>query len=337
MGIGLKVPVRDAEKVKRKLLEIDAFQKGMKVKHRGDFVIFPLKREVRLGERYRVVPEEFAEIERKGFEDCLRGFLDAEELRKVHRSFDIIGDIAIIEVPDELERHEKRIAECLASAHKNVKGVFKKAGAVKGELRTRELKHLWGRRNTTTLHREHGCLFKVDVAGVYFSPRLAYERQRILQQVTDGEVIVDFFAGVGPFSILLAKKRDVKVYAIDSNPRAYELLKENILLNRVTDRVIPLLGDCRQVSPRGVSRAVMNLPLHSHEYLDLAFDVVKRGVIHFYTVSREDDLYGSKVRLVLETAKEKNRKATILNRRVVRPYAPRRYHVVLDVKVEERT
>ncbi len=335
MGIGLKVPVKDAEKVKKKLLEIDAFRKGRKVKHEGGFVIFPLKRHVPLGREYPVVREEFEEIGRKSFNDYLQEFLDAEDMRKVHRSFDIIGHIAIIEVPEELRRHEKRIAKSLALAHRNIKGVFKKAGAVKGELRTRKLKHLWGRKTTATIHREHGCLFKVDVARVYFSPRLAHERQRILHQVVDGERIVDFFAGVGPFSILLAKNRDVKVHAIDSNPAAYELLKENILLNKVEDRVIPLLGDCRKVSPRDANRAIMNLPLRSPRYLDLAFDVVREGVIHFYTISGEEDLYGSKVGLVMKTAEEKNRKATIMNRRVVRPYAPRRYHVVLDIKVEE--
>lgn len=335
MGIGLKVPVKDAEEVKKKLLSTGAFYKGRKVKHHKNFVVFPLRRRIYLGDEYQIVEEDFPKVGRKSFKEYLQEFLDSEELRKVHRSFDIIGDLAIIEVPDELWIHEKRIAESLAKAHKNIQGVYKKAGAVKGGLRTRKLKHLWGRKDTVTLHREHGCLFRVDIAGVYFSPRLAYERQRILRQVRDEEVIVDFFAGVGPFSILLAKNRDVKVYAIDSNPRAYELLKENILLNKVVDKVIALLGDCRQVAPAEADRAIMNLPLHSHKYLDLAFDVVKDGVIHFYTVSPEEDLFTSKEEFVMEVAEEKNRKATILNRKVVRPYAPRRHHIVLDVSVED--
>lgn len=336
MGVGIKVPVKHAEEVKKKLLAMDVFHKGMKVKHQGGYVIFPLKKKVRLGDEYRIVEEEFTDIGRKGFREYLQEFLDDEEIKKVHRSFDIIGDIAIIEVPDELAEHEARIAESLARAHKNIRGVFKKAGAVRGEMRTRELRHLWGRKNTATIHREHGCLYKVDVAKVYFSPRLAYERQRILRHARDGEVIVDFFAGVGPFSILLAKNRDVTVYAIDANPEAYTLLKENILLNRVADRVTALLGDCRHISPREADRVIMNLPLHSQEFLDLAFDVVKKGVIHFYSVSCGEDLYTSKERLFREVAEEKNRKAIILNRRVIRPYAPYKYHIVLDIAVEEK-
>jgi tRNA (guanine37-N1)-methyltransferase len=336
MGKGIKVPVREAEKVKNKLLTLDAFDKGRKVEHMENFVIFPLKTEVDLGDKYELVEGDFKEIRKKSFKDNLREFLGAEELKKVHRSFDIIGDIAVIDIPPELIKYESRIAKSLALAHKNIKGVFKKAGAVEGKARTRRFKHLWGEKGTLTFHREHGCLYKVDIAKVYFSPRLAYERQRVHEQVRDGEVIVDLFAGVGPFSILLAKRRRVKVYAIDSNSSAYELLKENIFLNKVANKVIPLLGDCRQMSPKGASRVIMNLPLHSDKYLDLAFNVMDEGVIHFYTISPEDDLYSVKRRLVQRVAEEKNKKATILNKRVVRHYSPRRYHVVLDVAVEEK-
>jgi tRNA (guanine37-N1)-methyltransferase len=285
---------------------------------------------------YEVVEEEFDELRRYKFEDYLRAFLSEKQLDTVRHSFDTIGSIAIIEVPEELIPYEKKIAESLAKAHKNIKGVFKKTGAVKGMERTRELVHLWGSSSTVTLHREHGCRYRLDIARVYFSPRLSYERQRILEQVKDGEVIVDLFAGVGPFSILLAKYRNVKIYAIDANPAAYEYLKENILLNRVGDKVIPLLGDCHEVAPRSTAdRVIMNLPKSSDEYLDLALDVVKKGVVHFYSVSPEDDLYDSKIKLIAALAEEKNRKVRVINKRVVRPYSPYNYHVVIDIEVED--
>lgn len=333
MGIGIKVPVKEAEKVKNELLASGVFYKGMKVKRGKDYVIFPLRREVDLGIGYELVEEDFESEHRKTFKDYLRGFLSDSDLQKVHRSFDIIGDLAIIMIPPELNEYERDIAESLAKAHKNIRGVFKKAGPIKGESRTRELIHLWGRESTVTLHREHGCLYKVDIARVYFSPRLAYERMRILEQVKNGEMIVDFFAGIGPFSVLIGKRRRVKVCAIDSNPAAYELLKENILLNKVVDRVIPILGDCREVSPEKADRVIMNLPMHSHEFLDLAFKVVKKGMIHFYTISAEENLYKSREKLVQEIADELGRNVHILNRRVVRNYSPRRYHIVLDIRV----
>ncbi len=336
--LGLKVIARDAEKAKRKLLELNALDETKKVRREGSYVIFPI-----VGEREIKSPVPGCEVvaldfeplaKRKKLDDYLRNFLTAEEVGNIRHSFDTIGDIAIIEVPDELEKHEVEIAEALLGAQKNVKSVFKKGGEVKDETRTRELKFLAGEERTETIYREHGCRYKLDVARVYFSPRLSHERYRVLEQTKDGETIVDMFAGIGPFSILLAKYRDVKVHAIDINPVAVEYLKENIRLNKVADKVKPVLGDCRVVAPRGIAdRAIMNLPKSSSDFLDLALDIVKGGVIHFYAISPEDDLYDSMIALIQEVARAKNREFAVLAKRIVRPYAPRRYHVAIDILI----
>ncbi len=200
--------------------------------------------------------------------------------------------------------------------------------------RVRELKFLAGENRTETFYKEHGCRFRLDVAKVYFSPRLSHERERILAQTKDGEIVVDLFAGVGPFSILLAKHRDVKVYAIDINPAAIDYLKWNIALNKLEGRVVPLLGDAREVAPRNVAtRVIMNLPKSSAQFLDLAFETIKQGTIHFYTISPEQDLYNSKIEFIKKVAEEKNKQVEIINKRIVRPYSPYHYHVVIDVKV----
>ena len=80
-----------------------------------------------------------------------------------------------------------------------------------------------------TIHREYGCRYKVDLAKAYFTPRLSTERSRILSWIKEGDTIIDMFAGVGPYSILLAKsKKPSNVIAIDKNPDAVYYLKENI-------------------------------------------------------------------------------------------------------------
>ena len=67
--------------------------------------------------------------------------------------------------------------------------------------------------------------------------------------VQSGETVVDLFAGVGPFSVLIAKRNpERKVYAVDINPEAVELLKVNARVNRVENRVFPILGDARQIA-----------------------------------------------------------------------------------------
>lgn len=334
--LGVKAAVKDAERVRRELVKLDAFNSGLKIRREKNFVVLPVKIEkIKELQKFKTLEVDFeAQETRKKFSDYLGEFLSPGEIQLVRTSFDIVGDIVIIEIPEELEKHERRLAESLMLAHRSIKTVFKKGSEIRGEERVRELKFLAGENKTETLYKEHGCRFKVDVSKVYFSPRLSYERQRILEQVKDGEVIVDLFAGVGPFSILLAKYRDVKAYAIDINPVAFGYLKENIRLNKVEDRVMPLLGDAREAAPRNAaSRVIMNLPKSADRYLDLAFDILKEGVVHFYAISPEQDLYDSKAEFIKKIAKEKNRKATILNKRIVRPYSPRNYHIVMDVGV----
>ena len=331
--LGVRVPAKDAQRVKRELKEAGALDTSKKAARDGDFVIFPVKGEV---EGHDTVETEF-----KGFrghrklKDVLSEHLTPEEISLAKRAFDTIGDIAIIEVPPELEAQEKFIAKALTEAHKNIRSVYKKSGDIRGEQRTRELKFLYGEERTETLHKEHRMKLKLDISKTYFSPRLSAERERILSQTKDGEVVVDLFAGIGPFSILLAKNRDLKAYAIDTNPHAFEYLKENIRINKVGDRVVPLLGDCRQVAPKGAAtRVIMNLPKSSDEFLGLAFDTVKEGIVHYYAISPEEDLYESKIDFIKKVAEKKRKKIEILNRKIVRPYSPYNYHIAIDIGVK---
>lgn len=331
--LGVRVPARDAQKVLRKLKEAGTFDTSKRAKRDADFVIFPITAEV---PGFETVEADFEELKKhRKFRDVLREQLTKEELTLAKRAFDTIGDIAIIEVPGELEKHEQVIAKALLEAHKNIRAVYKKSGDISGEERVRALKFLYGEEGAETVYKEHGMKLRLDIGRVYFSPRLSAERERILSQTKDGEVVVDLFAGIGPFSILLAKNRDVKVHAIDVNEHAFEYLKENIRINKVADRVVPLFGGCREVAPIGTAtRVIMNLPKSSSEFLDLAFDVIKEGVIHYYAISREEDLYDSKVDFIKKIAKEKGRAIEILNKKIARPYAPYTYNVVIDIGVE---
>ncbi|MBU2559687.1 class I SAM-dependent methyltransferase family protein [archaeon] len=331
--LGVRVRALDAQRVKRELKESGALDTSKKARREGEFVVFPVLQEV---EGFESIETEFDEFEgHKKFRDVLREKLTEEETALAKRAFDVIGDIAIIEVPQELEKHESTIAKALMGAHNNIRSVYKKSGDISGEERVRELKFLAGEDKTETIYKEHGMNLKLDVSTVYFSPRLSAERERILAQTKSGEVVVDLFAGIGPFAILLAKNRDIKVHAIDVNESAFEYLKENIRINKVADKVTPLLGDCREAAPKGeATRVIMNLPKSSSEFLDTAFDVIKEGVINYYAISREEDLYDSKIDFIEKIAKEKGRIIKIMNKKIVRPYAPYTYHIVIDIGVK---
>ena len=193
---------------------------------------------------------------------------------------ELVGGIAILQEDDPAGAEK-----ILASRPSLHTAVFAK-GEVSGEYRTRELAILAGKPTTRTEVTEHGHRFTVDLAGAYFSARLSTERQRILDQVQEGEVILDMFAGVGPFAITLAAKAAL-VVAADLNPQAIELMLENLAQNRAKN-VLPVLADARRLSavlPWKFDRIVMNLPLAGTEFLPDAFRLCRPGgTIHFYSL-----------------------------------------------------
>jgi tRNA (guanine37-N1)-methyltransferase len=262
-------------------------------------------------------------------------------LASLPQALDVIGDIAIVEIPPELKPHELLIGEAILKTHKNINTVLAKAGAISGTYRTREFTSIAGENKTRTVHREFGCQYHVDVARAYFSPRLSHEHERVASLVQDGETVVDLFAGVGPFSVLIAKRNPtVKVYAIDLNPEAVELLKVNVRVNRVENRVHAMLGDARQLAAtklKGIAdRVIMNLPETAIEFVDAACQAIKPqgGVIHFYAFIRSPDSTENLKQRFSEAVERSGRRAeSFLYAKGIRETAPYESQVVLDAKI----
>jgi len=226
---------------------------------------------------------------RKRLRRTLAEVLSIEDVSKVYNSFDIIGDIAIIKLPPNASEKAQIVAKTIMRIHKNVKTVLLQTSPVAGDFRLRGLIRVAGENKTSTIHREFGCLFAVDVAQAYFSPRLAHERMRIAHLVEPNETIVNMFAGVGCFSIIIAKhSRALKVFSIDVNAAAFQFMQKNIRLNRVYDKVIPLLGDAKEIVDRRLlrtaDRVLMPLPEKALDYLPYAVSALKAsgGWIHYY-------------------------------------------------------
>lgn len=349
----LRVPKALGEKAIRLVRGLNLFNRELKVRLVEDYLCIPLNNEP--------LPPDIKEIERNlpEFEistykfhahakrplklvDILEETLPPDLLASVSRAIDFVGDIAIIEVPPELEDHKNTIGEAVLKAHKRVGSVLAKSGAVEGVYRLREFEVIAGAEKTATIHREHGCIYHVDLTKVYFSPRLSHEHNRVALKVKEGETVIDMFAGVGPFSILIAKNNEnVKVYAIDINPDAVELLKRNIAANRVEKKVMPILGDVRQVVREQLTgiadRVIMNLPEKAIEYVDVACNAIKSegGIMHYYEFTNAPDpLETVKVRLI-EALRQTNRNVKkVLLARVVRETAPFTWQVVVDVEIQ---
>jgi tRNA (guanine37-N1)-methyltransferase len=277
----------------------------------------------------------------KNLAELLENQLPPHLLTSLPKALDIIGDIAVIEVPPELKTYETLLGEAILKRYRNVRTVLAKAGAISGTYRLRQFNVIAGEPRTTTVHKEFGCAYNVDVAKAYFSPRLSHEHKRVASLVQEGETVVDLFAGVGPFSILIAKTvEDAKVYAVDINPEAVELLKKNVGLNRVQNRVIPILGDAKQIVQDrllgAADRVIMNLPESAFEFVNVACRAVKPagGVVHFYGfVRRPDTLEAMQVRFSEAVQKTGRKVERSLSARAVRETAPYEWQIVLDAKI----
>ncbi|HDN82889.1 MAG TPA: class I SAM-dependent methyltransferase family protein [Candidatus Altiarchaeales archaeon] len=292
----LRVEKINAEKIRRRLIALGLLDENFRVKRNEKWVYFPLMKDLNdLQLPGKII---FLDAEKQGkratsLKDALRNKLNERELKVLHKSFDIVGDIAILDIPEQLKDKEKIIAETLLKLFKNIRVVVKKEGKVDGKFRTRAFSILAGENRTITKHKEHGCIYLLDIEKAYFSPRLGNERLRIANQVKDGEKVLVMFAGIGPYAILIAKKRNAKVYAIELNPNAIEYMKKNVELNKVNVNVIS--GDVREETPKLVAkvgkfdRIIMPLPKGADNFLDVALKAIKNnGIIHFYCFSKDE-------------------------------------------------
>lgn len=238
----------------------------------------------------------------------------------------VIGDILVIK--REIENPESLL---------EIPGVKRvvKLGRIRGLKREPEVDVLFGE-GTETIHKENHCLFKLDVSRIMWSKGNTTERKRIAGLVQEGETVVDLFAGIGYFSIPIAVHSAAdKIYSMEINPMAYDYLCQNISLNKVSGVVEPLLGNCRDLAPRGVAdRVVMGYIGNTHHYLDVALETLKDegGVIHYHESVPDKLKFIRPVKRVKEAAN--GRHVKILNKRIIKQYSPGVYHVVVDALVE---
>jgi len=329
--ICIRVLRKKGEPVRRALLEMDLLDNSLRICTDGESLCLPLIREPHENE-LREIPGGF-ELAEHDFEPQ-KGQLKLEDLLDQVPHFEVIGDIALIE--DDVPEPEK-VAEAIMKIKSNVRTVLAALGPVEGEFRTRRFRTIAGEDKTSTIHREYGCRYYIDLEKAYFTPRLATERSRILAQVREGQTVVDMFAGVGPYSIMIAKKSPgIRVIAIDKNPDAVEFLRRNIELNSVSN-VEAIEGDANLEAGRFSGLAdhvIMNLPHNAHEFLDAAMRLCAPGaIVHYYGITPEDDLFGSSLELIGQAATRAGRTIEVSDTRIVRSYAPHQLNVCTEVKV----
>jgi tRNA (guanine37-N1)-methyltransferase len=267
----------------------------------------------------------------------IEGSLSARELESLVTAYDMVGDIAIITIPEELESRERLIAEAILDSNRKIRVVAKRAGNYGGEFRTIPLQILAGENRKETEVKEFGVRLLVNPETVYYSVRSGNERKRIASLVEEGESVLVLFSGIAPFPLIISKYSQAKsIVGIEKNPQAHGYAVQNLSRNKKLKNIHLYLGDVREVLPTlstTYDRVIMPLPTRGEEFLPSALQVLKSGgSLHFYDMQRLESIAQS-VEKVTYACATLNR--TVISSTITRcgHCAPKIYRICIDAKI----
>lgn len=328
---GVKVTLKDAQRVKRELIDNDCINQSYKPYKTQSHIIFPINF---VPDHLQIVEHNFEKKEEKpNFHDLLT--IPKELINKLPSSQERVGDIMILEIPQDLVAYETNIANAYLKTNKDINTIVKKTDVHHGVFRTRGVEVLAGINTKRTIHKENGVRLAIHLEQTYFSARLSNERMRVAKQVKHDDVLV-MFSGAAPYPLVIWKHAQPKsITGIEINPKAHELAMENLKLNKCT--TIKLYNDdVRNLLPTlgTFDRIIMPLPKTSEEFLPLTLQHCKPGtIIHLYTFLHVNEFETEKDRL--STICERAGRSVVFNKTVpCGQHAPYIYRVCYDITVQ---
>lgn len=340
--LAARVERKNAELLRRRLLEAGVLDRERKIVERRGFVEIPLVNllpQVKRIKGFEIIKQRSAKYykPRLSFEkikQALRPELGEKEINYLKSGWEIVGEILILELPGELENKKHIVGKKFLELFPRVKTVLDRKEII-DEFRKPVVEIIAGSK-TETVHKENYCLFKLDASKVMFSAGNMGERKRMAGISNESEVVVDMFAGIGYFSIPIAKhSRPKKVFSVEKNPVAFGYLKENIKLNKLKN-VEAIFGDCREVAPKNVAdRVIMGYFFDQEKFLPAAANALKeRGVIHYHDLTMKKEI-PSRVEEVRAALRKLECEADLIEKRAVKSYAPMQWHAVFDFEVKK--
>ncbi len=340
----VKVVLRDAEKVKNYLFENTLFDDRFILVRDSQYIYFPVIKKFNsfapdILLSFVVKEDKFRKVEERDLRRILEKKLTKKELEHLKTSFDSVGDIAILEIDDQLLKKEKLIAKTVLALHSNIKTVVKKKGEHKGKLRLQDHVYLAGENKKETLHKENGVVLKLDIDKAYFSVRMANERKRLMEQVRNGETILVMFSGIAPYCCVLSKNTAAKeIYGIELNKVGHKYGLQNIELNHLQN-VTLLQGDVHKVvvlfqkEKKVFDRVLMPLPKGAEDFLFDALAVCKKkGIIHFYDFLHEKE-FDLALKKIEKACKQAKRKYKIISLVKCGQHSPYVFRICVDFQV----
>ncbi len=343
--IGIKVNKDKAQETISKIKEENNFNSRYKIIREKENIIIPIKKITSDLNKNNIVeinnPEKQKEIGLT-YKEILKKKINSKYIDNLPSSYDIVGDIIIINIEDKefLKEYSENLTNSLKKIHPHIKVVLNKAKEHHGTFRTQDLEWIGGENRKETVIQENGCYLKTDVEKVFYSTRLATERKRIASLVLENETIGVFFAGVGPFSIAIAKLAKPKeIISIELNPIGVKYMEENILKNQMEKIITPIEGDVKEISkryPNYFDRIPMPLPKSAENFLDDAiFSIKDQGIIHIYNFVSKNEPFKEIEKIIKEKEKKNNCKIEIIFKKVIRSFSQTTVQIVMDLKISK--
>jgi tRNA (guanine37-N1)-methyltransferase len=256
-------------------------------------------------------------------------------------SYDIIGNIAILKFREGTKKAKKLEIAREILKRPSIKTVLEKTDKIKGRLRTHKTKHLLGEKTKIALYKENGCLFKLNIDGCYFSPRLSTERLLIANKIKKiknikKKSILIMFAGVAPFPIVISKiAHPKKITAIELGKECCKYALENLKLNKINN-IKFIQGDVKRIILKLKEKydvIVMPRPQLKETFLKQALSVSKKGILIFYYGFAKEEGKKEMIKELQKEAKISKRKIKILDVKKAGELAPYKFRWRIEIKV----
>ena len=330
----VRIRSEDAAKEIDRLMEMDIVDKNAKIRKTETHRLVPILpgNEDKLKD-CEIIEDIYYSRERKSPQEkiCLALHELPENIKEMlPMKWEYVGEIAILktDIPDE---YKSQIGEVYAEVL-GMKTICIDRG-VSGEFRRPDMEVVFGS-DTVSSRLENGIRYEFDVTKVMYSSGNTDERERMAKLDCSDEVVWDMFAGIGYFSLPIAKfANPLRVISTEKNPDSYEFLVRNAELNDVSDVLFPVLGDNRHMHSKAFAdRILMGYVQRTSEFLETALIAIKdNGIIHYHDTFYVNE-YKDKIREIFDS---QPCEYEILGIKEVKSFAPSVSHYVADVKIKQ--